>query len=416
MTDLHSSIRKKAAAAKNEALAKVFGKDKGDGEMLWGLLHIKIIKCVGLRNLDSSLSLAALRGKRDKSDPYVVAFIDGYRVLKTSIHNDNLDPVFDEEFFCPVAHFTEGVTFNVMDLDILKDDIMGEYILPVRELIKTVTDTDMEEDPELAPGDLKRVGLHKVVRLSAEKKKDHGTLEFMIEFIPTRMLSKSPETPGVYFHTTHGNDVKLYMNADDDGSAPVVKYGGVHNDEKVWSPPRLWRDIFDAMCNAKQFIYAVGWSFDTDQYLLRGEELTSELAHGKYSPRLGELLKSKAEEGLAVNLMQWDDYSSTSVTAGKMGTYDEKTRKCFSGTRVKARFMSMVGGETNTLLQDQNKKMAFTHHQKFIIMDAPKVDGQGRELFAFIGGIDLTEGRWDNRQVCCLIVALSLIRFYLYIL
>ena len=192
------------------------------------------------------------------------------------------------------------------------------------------------------------------------------------------------------------------MNADDDGSAPVVKYGGVNNDEKVWSPPRLWRDIYDAMCNAKQFIYAVGWSFDTDQYLLRGEELASELANGKYSPRLGELLKSKAEEGLTVNLMQWDDYSSTSVTAGKMGTYDEKTRKCFSGTRVKARFMSMVGGETNTILEGQNKKMAFTHHQKFIIMDAPKVDGHGRELFAFIGGIDLTEGRWDNRQVCFL--------------
>jgi len=416
---MEKKVEKAKKTAKNQILSKVFG-NPGDGEMVWGLLHIKIIACVGLRNLDTLANFnvfgALTRGKRDVSDPYVEAFVDGYRLLKTSIHNDNLDPVFNEEFFCPVAHFTEGVTFNVMDLDMLKDDIMGEYILPVRELIKTVTDTDMEEDSELAPGDLKRVGLHKVVRLSAEKKKGHGTLEFMIEFIPTRMLSKSPETPGVYFHTTHGNDVKLYMNADDDGSAPVVKYGGVHNDEKVWSPPRLWRDIFDAMCNAKQFIYAVGWSFDTDQYLLRGEELTSELAHGKYSPRLGELLKSKAEEGLAVNLMQWDDYSSTSVTAGKMGTYDEKTRKCFSGSRVKARFMSMVGGETNTVLQDQNKKMAFTHHQKFIIMDAPKVDGQGRELFAFIGGIDLTEGRWDNRQVCCLIVALSLDRFYLSIL
>ena len=28
------------------------------------------------------------------------------------------------------------------------------------------------------------------------------------------------------------------------------------------------------------------------------------LADGKYSPRIGELLKSKAEEGLVVNLMQ----------------------------------------------------------------------------------------------------------------
>ena len=361
-------IERARRAAKNKILSMVFGDNKGDGGMLWGILHIKIIKCVGLRNLDklSNLSFGALRGKRDLSDPYVEAFIDHYRLLKTKIYNDELNPVFDEEFFCPVAHYTEGVTFNVMDLDVISDEVLGKYILPVKELLK----------------------------------KDRGTLEFMIEFIPTRMLSKSPEVPGVYFHTTYGNDVKLYMNADDDGSAPIVKYGGINDDEKVWKPPRLWRDIYDSMCNAKQFIYAVGWSFDTDQYLLRGEELTKALADGNYSPQIGELLKSKADEGLVVNLMQWDDYSSTSVTAGKMGTYDEKTRRFFSGTKVKARFMSMIGGETNTFLEGQNKKMAFTHHQKFIIMDAPKVDGSGRELFAFIGGIDLTEGRWDNRQVC----------------
>ena len=168
----------------------------------------------------------------------------------------------------------------------------------------------------------------------------------------------------------------------------------------MWSPPRLWRDIYDAMCNANQFIYAVGWSFDADQLLLRGDELTKELVHGKYSPRLGDLLMSKAEEGLVVNLMQWDDFSSNMVVeAGKMGTHDEKTRNFFEGTKVNARFMSMVNGEMNTI-EGQNTKMAFTHHQKFIIMDAPRVDGDGRELIAFIGGIDLTEGRWDNRQVC----------------
>jgi phospholipase D1/2 len=162
----------------------------------------------------------------------------------------------------------------------------------------------------------------------------------------------------------------------------------------------MWRDVFDAMCDAKQFIYAVGWSFDTDQYLLRGDELTKELAQGKYSPRLGELLLDKAEEGVVVNLMQWDDFSSNALQqTGKMGTYDEHTRNFFKGTKVNARFMSMAGGETNTILEGLNKTMAFTHHQKFIIMDAPKSNGNGRELLAFVGGIDLTEGRWDNRQV-----------------
>ena len=396
------SVKKVSLAAKNESMNTLFGNKGTDGTMLWGLLHIKIIKCEKLRDADASFF-----NRKDKSDPYVEAYIDGYRLVKTSIMKDNLNPVFNEEFFCPVAHYTENIMFKVMDKDdsfmLAKDDLLGDYTLPVSELIKYVDDLDMKEDADIVPGDFKRVGLHKIVKLSAHvsnKVKDHGTLEFMIEFIPTRMLSKTPETPGVYFHTTHGNDVKLYMNADDDGSAPVIRYGGQNDDEKVWKPPRMWRDVFDAICNAEQFIYAVGWSFDTDQYLLRGDELTKELAQGKYSPRLGELLLDKAEEGLVVNLMQWDDFSSNMVQqTGKMGTYDEQTRNFFKGTKVNARFMSMAGGETNTILEGMNKTMAFTHHQKFIIVDAPKANGKGRELLAFVGGIDLTEGRWDNRQV-----------------
>jgi phospholipase D1/2 len=259
------------------------------------------------------------------------------------------------------------------------------------------------------------------VKVGTKKIRDYGTLEFMIEFIPTRLLPKTPEVPGLYFSPTKCNDVKLYMNADDDGSAPVVRYGGQNDDEKVWKPPRMWRDVYDAICNAEQFIYLVGWSFDTDQYLLRGDELTKELAQGKYSPRLGELLLDKAEEGVVVNLMQWDDFSSNAVQqTGQMGTCDEKTKNYFRGTKVNARFMGMAGGETNTVLQGTSKRMVFTHHQKFIIMDAPRVDyddddkspskrmnksqqllhGGKRELLAFVGGIDLTTGRWDNRQVC----------------
>ena len=55
--------------------------------------------------------------------------------------------------------------------------------------------------------------------------------------------------------------------------------------------------------------------------------------------------------------------------------------------------MSIIGGETNTLLQGQGRRM------EFVVMDAPRTDGNGRELFAFVGGIDLTKGRWDNCKV-----------------
>ncbi|KAL7542741.1 hypothetical protein ACHAWF_007244 [Thalassiosira exigua] len=385
-----------ARAQKDLILNKIFSKDSSEA-ILYGLLHIKIIKCMGLRNLDrlGAMSLLTKRAM-DKSDPYVTVHINSYRLCKTRHIDDDLNPVFDEEFYCPVAHLTSGVTFKVKDKDPVRDEVIGKYILPVQQLIKKVDESDIQRDPKLNPGDLKRVGVHKIVEL--DEKKRHGMLEFFIEFIPTRMLSQSLAVPGIYFEETKGNEVKLYVNADDDGSAPVIKYGGKNDDEKVWTPPRLWRDIYDYFCNAKHFIYVAGWSVDTDQYLLRGKELEDALANGKYSPKIGELLKAKADEGVIVNVMQWDDYSSNFMLPGMMGTFDEKTRAYFRDTKVTSRFMSMIGGDANTLLEGQSKKMAFTHHQKYIIMDAAKPDGQGRELFAFVGGIDLTLGRWDNRK------------------
>mmetsp|Transcript_13099 Transcript_13099/g.28296 ORF Transcript_13099/g.28296 Transcript_13099/m.28296 type:complete len:915 (-) Transcript_13099:135-2879(-) len=394
---MHAHLDKAAEATKLAVMSKIFHERDSNDCVFWGVLHIKIIQCKKLRNLDR-LGLTSLitKRKRDKSDPYVTAFIGDYRLLKTKFMNDDLSPVFNEEFVCPVAHVTDNIAFKVFDKDTLKDESLGKYFLPASELISLVDEKDMQADPKLAPYDLKRVGLHKTVFLDG--KKHYGTLEFFIEFIPTRMLAKTMEVPGTYFEKTKGNDVKLYMNADDDGSAPIVKYGGVNDDEKVYTPPRLWRDIYDAICNAKYFIYVAGWSIDTSQYMLRGEELRKTLEKGKYSPRIGDLLKSKADEGVVVDLMQWDDYTSNRLLTGMNGTFDEKTREFFRNTNVNSRFVGMAGDDTNTLFQGQNKKMAFTHHQKYIILDAPKANGNGRELFAFVGGIDLTEGRWDNRK------------------
>jgi phospholipase D1/2 len=194
---------------------------------------------------------------------------------------------------------TEGITFKVKDYDIQKDETLGEYFLAVKELISTVTDLDANSDPNLDVGSHRRVGIHKVVYLDG--KESHGTLEFFVEFVPDELLATTLEVPGTYFKAHKGNDVKLYMNADDDGSAPVIRYGA---DNKIWNPPRLWHDIYNAICAAKHFVYAVGWSFDVDQYLLRGAELDL-MKDSKYSPRFGELLKQKADEGVVVNLMQW---------------------------------------------------------------------------------------------------------------
>jgi hypothetical protein len=69
---LVEKARRKATTKKNETLANIFGRGKGNGEMLWGLLHIKIVKCERLRDKDNlrHFNFGRLtRGKADKSDP-----------------------------------------------------------------------------------------------------------------------------------------------------------------------------------------------------------------------------------------------------------------------------------------------------------------------------------------------------------
>jgi hypothetical protein len=142
-----------------------------------------------------------------------------------------------------------------------------------------------------------------------------GQLEFSIDFIPNDFsfnISSDLAVPGVYFQSCNDNSVQMYVNADDGvGMAPEVRYGGRNGNEKVWRPPRLWRDIYDAICDAKYFIYMTGWALDTTQSLLRGKEQEEALAESKYIPYGGELLKQKAEEGITVNLLFWDDLTTT---------------------------------------------------------------------------------------------------------
>ena len=48
-------------------------------------------------------------------------------------------------------------------------------------------------------------------------------------------------------------------------------------------------------------------------------------------------------------------------------------------------------------LQNQFSSGAYTHHQKSVICDAdPVVPGSNRRLIAFVGGLDLTGGRYDT--------------------
>ena len=78
---------------------------------------------------------------------------------------------------------------------------------------------------------------------------------------------------------------------------------------------------------------------------------------------VGNLLKSKAEEGVRVMLMVWNEKMSTDfIPGGFMGTHDEATFEFFSGTAVDC---ALVGRQkTDGVLADQFVNGCYTHHQK----------------------------------------------------
>ncbi|KAJ9190318.1 hypothetical protein P3X46_001534 [Hevea brasiliensis] len=156
-------------------------------------------------------------------------------------------------------------------------------------------------------------------------------------------------------------------------------------------PPRkLWEDVYKAIEGAKHLIYIAGWSFNPRMVLVRDPE--TEIPHAR-GVKLGELLKLKAEEGVAVRIMVWDDETSLPIIKNKgvMGTHDEDAFAYFKHTKVICRLCLRLHHKFPTL---------FAHHQKTITIDVRTNNDSinDREIMSFVGGLDLCDGRFDTEE------------------
>ena len=96
-------------------------------------------------------------------------------------------------------------------------------------------------------------------------------------------------------------------------------------------------------------------------------------------------------------MMVWNEMASTDVLAGMMGTHDEATRNFFAGTAVDCVVVSR--SKTDGVLADTFVAGCYTHHQKTVICDAAFEEDEGlRRIVAFIGGLDITDGRYDSPE------------------
>ena len=104
-----------------------------------------------------------------------------------------------------------------------------------------------------------------------------------------------------------GGTVTLYQDAHvPDGRLPNVQL----DDGVPYLHGKCWQDIFDAIRQARRLIYITGWSVWHKVILVRDG--------GQHSGvTLGDLLRSKSQEGVRVLLLVWDDPTSRSVLGYK---------------------------------------------------------------------------------------------------
>ena len=133
-------------------------------------------------------------------------------------------------------------------------------------------------------------------------------------------------------------------------------------DGAPYETTKAWKDVFNAINEAEKFIYITGWSVYTAINLVRGDDPNAG------DSNVGELLKRKAEQGVKVLLMVWNEkFSNEGMMEGLMGTHDEDTRNYFDGTGVECALVSRC--KSSGLLASGFVGTCYTHHQKTVSLN-----------------------------------------------
>ncbi|KAI5421516.1 Phospholipase D beta 1, variant 2, partial [Lathyrus oleraceus] len=175
--------------------------------------------------------------------------------------------------------------------------------------------------------------------------------------------------PGTYFPLRKGGTVTLYQDVHvPDGCLPnvMLDHGMQYAHEKCWV------DIFNAISQAKHLVYITGLSVWHKFRLLRD----AGHSHGLHFT-LGDLLKSKSQEGVRVLLLVWDDLTSRTIlgfgTDGIMATHDVETRRFFKNSSVQVLLFPRIDGKRYSWAGLKDVAPRFTHHQNTVIVDADMI-------------------------------------------
>ncbi|MCE3215700.1 hypothetical protein HAX54_003234 [Datura stramonium] len=379
----------------------------GGPVLLHGELDMQIIEAKSLPNMDMTCcskfspfgSTRKVKSKDpgksgtrkiiDTSDPYVSVCIGGAKVARTTVIRNDENPSWNEHVRIPVAHTVDKVEFFVKDNDGVGAELIGKVEIPADKILAG------KEISSWFP----------ILGSSGDPLKTGAQLHLSIQYKPVAENplyrngvggdANSVGVPHTYFPLRRGGNVTLYQDAHvPDATLPEI----LLDDGKIFSRNKCWEDICHAMLEAKYLIYVVGWSVYHPIRLVR--EPTRPLPSAG-ERTLGDLLKYKSQEGVRVILLIWDDKTSNDdvflKTEGVMQTHDEETRKFFKHSSVHCVLCPRSASSKLSVLKRQIVGNLFTHHQKCVLVDT-EAPGNERKITAFIGGLDLCDGRYDTPE------------------
>uniref|UniRef100_A0A803MBD7 phospholipase D n=1 Tax=Chenopodium quinoa TaxID=63459 RepID=A0A803MBD7_CHEQI len=299
------------------------------------------------------------------SDPYVAVVVPQATIARTRVLKNSQDPEWNEHFIIPIAHPITNIEFQVKDDDVFGAQVIGIFSLPASRLLSEEHIKGWQ--PIYSPS-------------TGKPPKPESAIRIDLKYTPCERIPDLNVTlngvKSTYFPLRKGSLVKLYQDSHGKPDyLPEIKLDG----GEIYKQNTCWEDICYAICEAHHMIYIVGWSVFHKVKLVR--EPTKPLPRGG-DLILGDLLKYKSEEG---------------VREGVMQTHDEETRKFFKHSSVNCVLSPRYGSSKLGYFKQQVVGTLFTHHQKCVLVDT-QASGNNRKVTAFIGGIDLCDGRYDTPE------------------
>jgi phospholipase D1/2 len=318
----------------------------------------------------------------------VLNIVTPYQISKSRFRTGVITshhPKWNEKVVIDVADDVEKLQFVIKDDDIVGADFVGQFEIAVDKLVKGEA---LEGDFPLtdARGEPLPASKTATVKLAVK----YTSMDKSSVCYKTG-TGCDGEVPRVFFPLRKGNRVHLYNDAHHEVTGPNSKIP--LSNGSTFEERSCWNDLYKDLQAAKHFIYVAGWSVVDHVHLVR--DFSKSQQEG---PTIGELLKEKADKDkLKVCMLIWDDQTSTSVTGGVMMTKDEETKKYFKHSDVECVLCPRKTGHGESLIKGLATTTLFTHHQKLVVMDAPPKEGsEHRTIVAYVGGLDLTTGRFDT--------------------